>query len=304
MPFNGSGTFAVIYTFVPNTTISSTQMNSQFTDIASGLTNCLTKDGQSIMTGQIKAANGTALAPSYSWGTDLNCGIYRIAADNIGVSCNGAKVLDISATGLDVTGSISQNGGALLPAGVILPYGGSSAPTGYLLCYGQAVSRSTYATLYAAIGTAYGAGDSSTTFNVPDLRGRVPAGKDNMGGSAASRLTSTTMTPDGNSLAAVGGTQTHTLSAGESAVLTYTSAVTDPQHLHEGLRNSGTPTASRQENAYAAGAGGAMRFGSGGDNISTILASTGITVGTTSNAGGGAHLNVQPTIITNFIIKH
>lgn len=279
-------------------------MNAQFTDIASGLTDCLTKDGQSIMTGQIKAANGTALAPSYSFGTDLNCGIYRIAADNIGVSCNAAKVLDISATGLDVTGTISQGGGALVPAGVILPYAGASAPTGYLLCYGQAVSRSTYATLFTAIGTAYGIGDGTTTFNVPDLRGRIPAGKDDMGGSAASRLTSTTMTPDGVTLAAVGGTQTHTLTAGESAVLTYTSTPTDPGHLHDGLRNSGVATDSRQSTDYGAGAGGAMRFGGGGNQISTVSATTGITVATTSNAGGGAHLNVQPTIITNFIIKH
>lgn len=72
--------------------------------------------------------------------------------------------------------------------GTVLPFAGSAAPIGWLLCYGQAVSRTTYANLFAAIGTAYGAGDGSTTFNVPDLRGRVAAGKDDMGGTAASRL--------------------------------------------------------------------------------------------------------------------
>jgi microcystin-dependent protein len=64
-----------------------------------------------------------------------------------------------------------------MPPGVVLPYGGASAPTGFLLCDGAAVSRSTYAALFTAIGTAYGVGDGSTTFNVPDTRGRMPVGK-------------------------------------------------------------------------------------------------------------------------------
>ncbi len=61
-------------------------------------------------------------------------------------------------------------------AGEIVAYGGSSAPTGWLLCDGSAVSRSTYATLFTAIGATYGAGDGSTTFNLPDLRSRFPVG--------------------------------------------------------------------------------------------------------------------------------
>jgi microcystin-dependent protein len=60
--------------------------------------------------------------------------------------------------------------------GVIKMYGGSSAPSGYLLCQGQAVSRSTYSALFSVIGTTFGAGNGSTTFNVPDLRGAAPAG--------------------------------------------------------------------------------------------------------------------------------
>lgn len=67
--------------------------------------------------------------------------------------------------------------GTVTPAGVIEMWAGSSsAPNGYLLCDGSAVSRTTYATLFAAIGTAYGSGDGSTTFNVPDYRGRSPVG--------------------------------------------------------------------------------------------------------------------------------
>ena len=63
-----------------------------------------------------------------------------------------------------------------IPAGIIMPYAGSSAPTDWLLCDGTAVSRSTYATLFAVISTTYGTGDGSTTFNVPDFRGRTAIG--------------------------------------------------------------------------------------------------------------------------------
>ena len=94
--------------------------------------------------------------------------------------------------------------GMLVPIGAILAYSGASAPTGWVLCDGAAISRTTYATLFANIGTNFGAGDGSTTFNVPDLRGRVLVGKDDMGGVAASRVTSGSEGLDGASLAAVG----------------------------------------------------------------------------------------------------
>jgi hypothetical protein len=72
--------------------------------------------------------------------------------------------------------------------GEVKPFAGTAAPAGYLLCFGQAISRTNYVGLFTVLGTTYGAGDGSTTFNLPDLRGRVAAGLDNMGGSAANRL--------------------------------------------------------------------------------------------------------------------
>lgn len=63
-----------------------------------------------------------------------------------------------------------------VPAGVVLPYVGAAAPSGWLLADGSAVSRSTYADLFALVGEAFGAGDGSTTFNLPDMRGRAPFG--------------------------------------------------------------------------------------------------------------------------------
>jgi microcystin-dependent protein len=106
-------------------------------------------------------------------------------------------------------------GGA--PAGVVLPYAGSAAPSGWLLCAGQEVSRTTYAALDAVIGTTYGAytngsgGAGTTHMRLPDLRGRVPGGKDDMGGAAASRLTAGGSGVNGATLGAVGGAETHIL---------------------------------------------------------------------------------------------
>lgn len=82
-----------------------------------------------------------------------------------------------------------------------------TADAGYVLCGGQALSRTGFPDLFAKIGTNYGPGDGSTTFNVPDLRGRMPSGLDNMGGTAANRITSAGSGVDGSTLGAAGGVQ-------------------------------------------------------------------------------------------------
>lgn len=76
-----------------------------------------------------------------------------------------------------------------LPIGSILPYGGSSSPSGYLLCDGSVVSRTTYAALYAVVGHSFGTDPGSGNFYLPDMRGRIPLGKDDMGGTSADRVT-------------------------------------------------------------------------------------------------------------------
>jgi microcystin-dependent protein len=90
----------------------------------------------------------------------------------------------------DQTASQASNGSAqLVPTGVILSYGGASAPTGWLLCDGSAVSRTTFAGLFAVLSTSFGVGDGSTTFNLPDLRGRFSRYDDNMGNHGISGVT-------------------------------------------------------------------------------------------------------------------
>lgn len=81
-----------------------------------------------------------------------------------------------SGGGLDADLVDGQHASALCPVGILAPYAGASAPSGWLLCDGQAISRATYADLFTAIGTTYGVGNGSTTFNVPDMREASPYG--------------------------------------------------------------------------------------------------------------------------------
>lgn len=100
----------------------------------------------------------------------------------------------------------------LLPPGTIMDYAGASAPGGWLLCFGQtlnAVTDPEYQSLFNAIGNTFG-GTDNTDFVVPDLRGRVIAGKDNMGGSSANRLTDQPGGVDGDVLGDTGGNEIHT----------------------------------------------------------------------------------------------
>src|SRR5947209_3792877 len=88
------------------------------------------------------------------------------------------KIVVVAAALLASSTAFAGNGnGTSVPTGSLLPFAGTAAPTGYLLCDGSAVSRTTEAALFAVIGTAYGKGDGSTTFNLPDMRGRAAFGK-------------------------------------------------------------------------------------------------------------------------------
>lgn len=159
---------------------------------------------------------------------------------------------------------------AYMPAGAIMPYAGTTAPAGFLFCQGQAVSRTTYARLFDAIGTTYGVGDGSTTFNVPDLGGRVAAGRE----ASATRLTSGGSGIDGDTLGATGGTETVALVA------------TD---LPELLLPAGTGVPGSQTSRGV--------FGDG-TNVGTIPIS-----GTNPGSTGIAHQNTQPTIVLNYMIS-
>lgn len=210
--------------------------------------------------------------------------------------------------------------------GTVLPFAGASAPNGWLLCYGQAVSRTDYPNLFAAIGTTYGTGDGSTTFNLPDLRGRVPAGKDNMGGTPANRLTSAGAGITGTTLGAAGGSQSHTLDATQIPAHNHTGTTGNESatHTHSGTTGTESNTHTHNSASYLwdTGSGNTLIGATGGTSGYAVQTSTANNTShthafstggqstnhthsfTTANTGGGtAHNNTQPTIVLNHIIK-
>jgi len=175
---------------------------------------------------------------------------------------------------LQTNGSGTLSFGSGIPVGAVMPYAGlwspETIPSGWLLSYGQAISRTTYSALFTVIGTTYGAGDGSTTFNLPDLRGRLVAGQDSMGGTSADRLTGLSGGVQGDTIGATGGAETHTLTAGQLP----TSATYQRETSHGG------------------------QSGTAGSGLAQSPAQTALT-----GANNEAHNNVQPTIILNYIIK-
>lgn len=156
-----------------------------------------------------------------------------------------------------------QAGGDTLPIGSIMQYPGNTIPESWLLCDGQAVSRSEYPSLFNKIGTIYGAGDGSTTFNLPDLRGKSPIGKDEND-------------EDFDTLGNTGGEKEHTLTKNEM-----------PEHNH-GIKIN-VPVSAQQ---YSSGT--ARWPYQSDDNVHKWTENVG---------GGQAHNNLQPYIVQNYIIK-
>lgn len=198
----------------------------------------------------------------------------------------------VSGTAIDTDGTLAANSDTklasqkatktyvsdLMPIGSVIPYAGVNVPSGnWLFAYGQAVSRTTYADLFAALSTTYGSGDGSTTFNLPDMRGRVAAGQDDMGGTSANRLTNPGSTGgmDGDVLGNTGGQEAHVQTIGELAT-----------HSHTVNRTSSS--------------GATTNYGVPPTNNTWTSNDT----GAVNSTGSSTAFNVvQPTIILNYIIK-
>jgi microcystin-dependent protein len=150
------------------------------------------------------------------------------------------------------------------PTGAVIAWSTSTAPTGWLLCDGSAVSRTTYATLFSVIGTTYGAGDGSTTFNVPNLKGKIPVGY-------------STSDTEFDTLGKTGGEKTHLLTASESGL---------PAHSHL------IPARWREKEGVG--------FSESG---SANIRGNGVTNKNDAVSASSSHNNLQPYLTMNYIIK-
>lgn len=162
----------------------------------------------------------------------------------------------------DPTGG--QASGDTLPIGSIMPYPKATAPENWLICDGSAISRTDYSELFNAIGTTFGEGDGSTTFNLPNIKGRTIVGLD-------------TDDTDFNTIGKVLGEKTHTLTVAEM-----------PKHTHKMPIDSFVNSDS-QTNVKS---GGHVSYETQGQNY-----------GTTSAGGSQPHNNIQPSFVGVYIIK-
>lgn len=209
--------------------------------------------------------------------------------------------VDVSGN-IDVTGGIFSNGNLLLPPATILPFAGSTAPGGYLLCDGSSVSRTTYSDLFATIGTTYGVGDGSTTFNLPNLSGRMILG-----------------VSGGHALATTGGAETQILTQNELPSHSHTGTtndggshthtINDPGHVHARL--------NARDDGNSSNTPGQAPAGDANTNYTTGYptesATTGITINsvgdhthsfTTNSTGSGSSFSIMnPFLSLNYIIK-
>lgn len=258
---------SVSYVFVTATAAEADQVNQNFTDLVDFLNNnVLHKDGSKALTG------------------NLDLGSQRI--------------INVNTPDAATDAANKAYADAVIPVGMIVPYAGGGdnaagvAPTGWLLCNGQAVNRTTYAALFAVCGTAFGAGNGTTTFNVPDFRGKMPFGSD---GTRARGAT-------GGSNDAIVVAHTHT---GPSHSHTFSgSTSSDGNHTH----GTDGGVVAQNSGQVALGAGfqvGTTSINSAGSHTHTYSGTTSAAgTGATGSAGSsGTNANLSAYQAVNFMIR-
>lgn len=256
MPYDSNGNATITRNrAVTGQTVQAAQVNVPFDDVQSMLSQVLLRSGVAPMTGPINM-NG-----------------FRV---------NGAAD-GVSSTDLATVGQVQS----AAPIGSVVSFAGINAPSGWALCFGQELSRTDYASLFAVIGTTFGAGNGSSTFNVPDCRGRIEVGKDDMGGTDSTRMNF--FGTLAKTIGGVFGSASHILTVGQLPA--HSHGINDPGHAHGGVQNS--PAAQGRGDQLPAVA--QANLGASG------VSGTGITI---QNTGSGeAHTNTQPSIVFNKIIK-
>lgn len=287
---NSSGTYSVPITLIPGTTARASDVNEIAKDAGDALTDSLSRSGQGGMLAPFRSVDGSASQPGMSFTNDPDTGFRRSADGSVSFVSNGVDVVSFG------PGGVLVGGQPLYPAGDIKIWASNTLPSGWLWCDGSAVSRETFPALFTMLGTAFGAGNGTTTFNLPDFRGRVPAGRDNMGVGDAGRLTF--FGAVARTLAGVLGSAAHVLSLGQM-----------PSHNHPGSQTDTQGNHSHALNLPASGLLGAgLGFVQGVQqftrDVYTNVAGAHAHNVTVATAGSNeAHTNAQPTIIVNYIIR-
>lgn len=266
---NGRHTLPPIYKAITGTTVLAEQHNVPLEDISQVLSETIKRNG------------------STPYLADQSMNGYRLTS-----------LGDPKAAG-DAVNKRSLDGA--MPAGAIMAFAGPAAPTGWLLCFGQVISRTTYSALFAVIGTTYGAGDGGTTFQVPDLRGRVVSGKDDMGGAAANRVTTAGSSIDGKILGATGGAEAHKLKVSNLPKFKIEGETTeDGDHTHNYTISKARDWDSTAGDWIGQGGNALVRTGterihwSGRHKHRWSSGEIG---------GDEGHPSMQPSIIMNYIIR-
>ncbi len=197
---------------------------------------------------------------------------YEVTTDPFGVVINNSY--NTSNSEVYSCDYINSNAGGSSPTGSITIYAGATAPTGYLICDGTAISRNTYADLFNVIGTSYGTGDDLTTFNLPNLKGKVVVGLDSNDS-------------DFDTLGETGGEKTHTLTRKELPAASL--KILDPTYSWQ-VHIAGINTNSG--NSYP-GITGKKADPTDAQKLKTEALGS-----------GQAHNNMQPYIVLNYIIKY
>ena len=226
-------------------------------------------------------ALGAAASSHNHAASNITSGVLATARGGVPAGGTTGQVLAKTSDSNNDVGWVTPSGsGSGVPTGTVSMFAGSTAPTGYLLCQGQAVSRTTYSALFSVIGTAYGTGDGSTTFNLPNLQGKFALGKSSS-----------------YALGSAGGASTVTLTTNQI-----------PAHTHGSKSLVGSLVAYSWDDGWANGiiSSSVNSKNSGyysGYNIGHIQYQVDASHEHDSVGGGASHNNMPPYQTVNYIIK-
>jgi len=197
--------------------------------------------------------------------------------------------------------------------GAIKPWGKATAPVGYVLCDGTAISRTTYADLFAVISTTYGAGDSSTTFNVPNLQGKTPQGYDgntyNLAATGGANTVTVAVTNNQAATNTVTNNQSVTVTGAIDTTSLTTAQIASHSHTYQKHAVGGTlRSATGNPNRFGDSTSGAAGSGTGHTHSHTLSGTMAGTVAVTTALTGAVTASgtnaFSPYVVVNYIIKH